>query len=458
MATPRGIPSIDALSRLPGAQALEARYGRAALVEALRSAADALRAGLRGGDASGDPAKAIVDAASAALARAATPALRPVINATGIVVHTKLGRAPLGAGVAAHVAGIAAAYTNLEFDLDTGQRGHRDSHVEPLLTRLTGAEAATVVNNAAAAALLVLAALAHGREVVISRGELVEIGGGFRVPDVLAQSGARLREVGTTNRTRLSDYSAAVTERTAAILRVHPSNFRMEGFTARPSVEELARLGRQLGCPIIEDLGSGYLGVPGGVDALRDEPDVRRSLAAGVAVTIFSGDKLLGGPQAGIVAGNAASLAIIRRHPLMRALRVGRLTLGALEATLLAHASGRTEDLPVARMLGLTQAEIGARAERLAARLQAGGLTVSVEDGESAVGGGSAPGTVLPTRVVVLDLPSMSADALAAALRRQDPPVIARIRQDRVVLDLRTVLPDQDGVLAAAIARAIAPR
>jgi L-seryl-tRNA(Ser) seleniumtransferase len=314
-----------------------------------------------------------------------------------------------------------------------------------------------VVNNNAAATLLVLAAIASGREVIISRGELVEIGGGFRVPDVLAQSGAILREVGTTNRTRAADYAAAIGDRTALILRVHPSNFRVEGFTARPSVAELADLGRRFSIPVAEDLGSGYLGpahLPACLEsagALRDEPIVSRSVAAGVDLVMFSGDKLLGGPQAGIIAGREDALARIRRHPLVRALRVDKLTYAALEATLEEFAAGRAHTtVPVAAMLAMSAEDIGRRANALAEALLSRGLRATVVDGESTIGGGSAPGTTIPTKLVVIEHPSHMAHDLERLLRRQPVPVVARIEHDRVVLDLRTVDPQDDALVLSA--------
>ena len=384
--------------------------------------------------------------------------MRRVINATGVIIHTNLGRAPLARAAAERVARLAAGYTNLEYDLERGERGRRDVHAERLLCRLTGAEAAVVVNNNAAATLLVLAAIASGREVIISRGELVEIGGGFRVPDVLAQSGAVLREVGTTNRTRAADYAAAIGDRTALILRVHPSNFRIEGFTERPSVAELVDLGRRFNLPVAEDLGSGYLGpahlsafVEGRSGALDDEPIVSHSVAAGVDVVMFSGDKLLGGPQAGIIAGREALVARIRTHPLMRALRVDKLTYAALEATLEEFAAGRAQTtVPVATMLAMSIEEIGRRAELLAEALSSRGIRANVVDGESTIGGGSAPGTALPTRLLAVEHATLGAHDLERLLRRQPLPIVARIEDDRVVLDLRTVDPQDDTLVLSA--------
>ena len=451
--------------------ALESRHGRRAVVDALRAAADAVRQAIASGTEYPDIALAIETDASARLASAFTPSLRPVINATGVIIHTNLGRAPLGEGVARRVAAVASGYSNLEYDLEAGARGRRDLHAERLICRLTGADAACVVNNNAAATLITLAALASGREAIVSRGELVEIGGGFRVPDVMAQSGAVLREVGTTNRTRVADYAAAISERTALMLRVHPSNFRIEGFTERPSLRDLADLGRRHGIPVVDDLGSGYLsarpegraydstgvgptfrsGTSGTADPLREEPDVATALRDGATVVMFSGDKLLGGPQAGIIAGTREAVETIRRHPLMRALRVDKMTYAALEETLLAHAAGATDDVPVLRMLRLSTAAVAVRAEALAVALRIAGFDTAVVEGLSTIGGGSAPGATLPTALVRLRHPSLGANALERELRRLDPPVIARIENDHVVLDLRTVLPAQDSVLAARI-------
>ena len=456
MTTPRILPSIDSLRRRPVVSSLEAEYGAEAALDALRTAADRVRRELARAEttAIGDrdqAAAAIERRAAAELAARFNPSLTPVINATGVVVHTNLGRAPLSEAAAARVARLAAGYTNLEYDLAAGGRGARHTHAARLLVQVTGAAAAAVVNNNAAAVLLVLAALAHGREVVVSRGELVEIGGGFRIPDILRQSGAALREVGTTNRTRIDDYAAAVNDRTALILRVHPSNFRIEGFTARPTLEELVALGRRAGVPLVEDLGSGHLaGVPtGGVD----EPSVAASVRAGAAVCCFSGDKLLGGPQAGIIVGAEGPLSRVRHHPLMRALRVDKMTYAALEATLIEHARGRAAaTVPVVRMLAAPVEEIDRRARALAGGLEGHALfEADIVDGVSTVGGGGAPGSALPTRLVRLTPRGRSAARLAARLRRLRPPVIARIERDRVVIDLRTVPTEQDGRLATIL-------
>jgi L-seryl-tRNA(Ser) seleniumtransferase len=457
----RSIPSIEHLRQREAMRRLEARYGRTAVVDALRAETAALRERLAATDAEGDlhttpddVLRTVERGVEARLGHEYAPSLVAVINATGVIVHTNLGRAPLARAAAGRVADLATGYTNLEYDLSRGERGRRDAHAERLLCRLAGSEAAVVVNNNAAATLLSLAALAAGREVVVSRGELVEIGGGFRVPDVMAQSGAVLREVGTTNRTRASDYAAAISERTAAILRVHPSNFTISGFTERPRVGELVALGRRFNVPVVEDLGSGFLGFPTAVAALRDEPSVVDSVSAGVTVVMFSGDKLLGGPQSGIIVGTAEAIDRVRRHPLMRALRADKMTYAALEATLEEYATGRaTETVPVARMLSLSRDDIARRADALATGLRDSGLQADVIDGNSTIGGGSAPGSQLATRLVALTMP---AARLEAALRAGTPPVVARIENDRVVIDLRTVAPEDDELLGRLVVRAAA--
>ncbi len=456
----RVIPSIDQLRQRPASGALLLQFGEAAGMAALRAAAERLRAHIAGGGevATSEAAAAWIESdARRQLDHHFRPSLRRVLNATGVIVHTNLGRAPLPPAALERIAAIAAGYTNLEYDLEAGRRGARDTHAERLLCRLTGAEAAVVANNCAAATMLALAALARGREVVISRAELVEIGGGFRVPDVMAQSGARLREVGTTNRTRAGDYALAIGDRTGALLRVHPSNFRIEGFTERPSLDELVTLARRVAVPLIEDLGSGQVSVaPIGVPALDDEASVQASVRAGVDVICFSGDKLLGGPQAGVVVGRAEPLQRIRKHPLMRALRVDKLTYAALEGTLVEHLTGRAADtVPVLRMASIPVEAIAVRAEILAAKLRERGFRASVVDGFSTIGGGSAPGSQLPTRLVAITCPGLSADELEKRLRAASTPVIARIDEDRVVLDLRTVGPADDALLAVTAAGSV---
>ena len=493
----RLIPSIEQLRQRPAVRALEARFGVEATVSALRAAAADVRGAIAGGGAALSTEPSVVAWMEAAAGRrlgdAFRPSLEPVINASGVILHTNLGRAPLASPAIDRVAAIARGYSSLEYDVGRGARGTRDVHAEALLCRLTGAEAAVVVNNNAAATMIVLAALAAGREVIVSRGELVEIGGGFRVPDVMAQSGASLREVGTTNKTRVADYGAAISDRTALILRVHPSNFRIEGFTERPKLEELVALGKKFNIPVVEDLGSGYLaqiatrspsdrhllGTRSTSDADligtrstpdrhligtrstpdRDligtwsEPTVDASVAAGVDACCFSGDKLLGGPQAGIIVGRAALVGRIRKHPLMRALRVDKMTYAALEATLAEYASGRAEaTVPVRRMLMLSADDIRARAETLAAAInETAGWRAGLVAGWSAIGGGSAPGVELPTWLVAIAKDGLTPDSLEERLRRLMPPVIARIERDQLLLDLRTVVPDQDRELATLL-------
>jgi L-seryl-tRNA(Ser) seleniumtransferase len=504
MADFRVIPSIERLRQQPEVQALESRYGTEATVGALRGAAASVRSAIADGDASLSTDRVVADRiaslAESELSRVFQPSLEPVINATGVVIHTNLGRAPLADRATARVAAVARGYCALEYDVARGTRGRRDIHAEALLCRLTAAESAVVVNNNAAATLLALAALAAGRQVIVSRGELVEIGGGFRVPDVMVQSGAVLREVGTTNKTRAADYAAAINDRTALILRVHPSNFRIEGFAERPSLADIVSVGRKFNIPVMEDLGSGYLpGASGpllepqpdrrptsgrlqpGLDqasigpqsafdqmpvgpqsgvgrssvGLRSEPAVGDSIAAGVDVCCFSGDKLLGGPQAGIIAGRRELIGRIRKHPLMRALRVDKMTYAALEATLAEYAAGRAaQTVPVQRMLALTTGHIRVRAENVASAIGAmQGWRVELVDGVSAVGGGSAPGVGLPTCLLAIEKAGLTVDALEERLRRLTPPIIARIERNRLVLDLRTVAPDDDARLAALLAQ-----
>jgi L-seryl-tRNA(Ser) seleniumtransferase len=454
------IPSIEQLRQRPAVRALEARFGAEATVGALRAAAAEARRALASG-AGAEVVGSIEQAAATQLAAAFRPSLAPVINATGVVIHTNLGRAPLAAAAIERVADVARGYSSLEYDVNHGVRGRRDVHAEGLICRLTGAEAAVVVNNNAAATMIVLAALAAGREVIVSRGELVEIGGGFRVPDVMAQSGATLREVGTTNKTRAADYAAAITERTALILRVHPSNFTIEGFTERPAVAELVAIGKEFNIPVAEDLGSGNVAGtdpgtnPGTDPGTVSDPTVAATIATGVDVCCFSGDKLLGGPQAGIIVGRRAQIDRIRKHPLMRALRVDKMTYAALEATLAEYVAGRARTtVPVQRMLTMTAAEIRARADAVADAIRRNhGWRADVVQGASAIGGGSAPGVELPTWLVAIEKTGTTPGGLEAALRRQMPPIIARIERDRVLLDFRTVLPDQDSALLACIAR-----
>ncbi|MBZ0301684.1 MAG: L-seryl-tRNA(Sec) selenium transferase, partial [Anaerolineae bacterium] len=409
---------------------------------------DACRTRIRAGD--GDTrapsAAAIVHEAAARLAHLFRPSLRPVINATGVIIHTNLGRAPLAESAQDAVRAVAAQYSTLEFDLDTGKRGSRLVHAGNLLCEITGAEAALVVNNNAAALVLLLSALAKDREVIISRGQLVEIGGGFRVPDVMIQSGAALVEVGTTNRTRTVDYEQAITAQTALIMRAHASNFKVIGFTEAAPLDELAALAHPHGLWLVDDLGSGALldTAPFGLD---HEPTVQESLASGADLVAFSGDKLLGGPQAGILVGKKDLIDTLKQHPLARAIRADKLCLAALTATLDHYRKGEALDqVPVWRMIARPLEDI-----RRTAQVWASVIGGEVIDGESAVGGGSLPGESLPTCLLALDVPHP--DDFLAALRDADPPVIARIAEDKVLFDPRTVLPGQDTQLLDVLSR-----
>ena len=390
-----------------------------------------------------------------ALESAALPSLQPMINATGVVIHTNLGRAPLPAAAVEAVARVAQGYSNLEYDVAKGARGDREVHLEARLRALLPAEATLVVNNNAAAVLLAVNTFAEGREVLVSRGELVEIGGSFRIPDVLAKGGARLVEVGTTNRTRLADFERAFTPATGLILKVHPSNFQIVGFTEEPELEQLIAFARARGVPLVEDLGSGLLEP---LEALPAEPRLSERLRLGVDVVTASGDKLLGGPQAGIVAGRAELVQRMRRNALYRALRVDKLTLAALDAVLLEHASGRAQErLPALRMLSATPEELRARAETFARALRDAlpGVDVELIAGASAVGGGAAPTLELETTLLAVRDPGRSPDWLAERLRRSPPHVVARVAEGRLLLDLRTVFPEQEAPLRDALLRAL---
>lgn len=456
----RSIPSIEQLRQRDSVQRLEERFGHDAVVSVLRDETARVRAQLADApDETGDDAsmvRQIEERLADTLHGLLSPSLRPVINATGVIVHTNLGRAPLTRAAIDHMVD-AARYSTLELDLARGSRGSRSVHARSLLQRLTGAEDAAVVNNNAAAVLLTLTALAAGREVIISRGELVEIGGGFRIPDVLQQSGAHLREVGTTNRTRPADYAAAINNGTALILRVHPSNFRIEGFSDRPPLEAVVQIGQRFGVPVVEDLGSGNLLTadhwPATTKPRWDEPTVGTSVATGVSVCCFSGDKLLGGPQAGIIVGRREQLEAIHRHTLMRALRVDKLIYAALEATLLEYATGRaTETIPVAVMVHTTLASLEERADRIIRKLSGSDeWTVTRAAGQSTIGGGTTPGMTIPSCLLRVHLTGESPDSLEARLRQALPPIIGRIEHDHVVLDLRTVHPDEDDVVVTVL-------
>jgi L-seryl-tRNA(Ser) seleniumtransferase len=461
----RELPSVDELVRAPRFAGLLEEHGAAAVTDAIRSVIARLReqisSGLLDGAGLGLALEGLNGAVEAQLRKVLSFSLRPVINATGVILHTNLGRAPLSEEALAHVREAAISYSNLEFDIEAGDRGKRDVHVDRLFRKLladagstgegTSATVSTiVVNNNAAAVLLALNTLAEGGEVIVSRGELVEIGGSFRIPDVMAKSGATLREVGTTNRTRIGDYEKGINERTRLLLRVHRSNFEITGFTEQPSIEELVALARRRGIPLMEDLGSGAL-----VDlekfGIQGEATVLDSLRGGVDVVTYSGDKLLGGPQAGLLSGRAELIARMRANSVFRALRVDKMTYAALEASLLAYVKREYGKVPALKMMSLRKEEIGARAEFIATRVESGKMKIEIVDGESVIGGGAAPSSVLPTRLLAVTCSGVSADELSDRLRASDPPVIARVEEGRVLLDLRTVFPDQDGLIADAL-------
>ena len=471
----RKLPSVDEVVRRPSLESLATQEGFIAVTDAVRMVMASLREEIGCGrlDENGvDLALSGLDQAiERRLQQALAYSLRTVINATGVILHTNLGRAPLAQAALDHVRATAGYFSNLEFDLEAGERGKRDVHADRLFRKLLETAGTAVpgrsdnpgspdistivVNNNAAAVLLTLNTLAEGGEVIVSRGELVEIGGSFRIPDVMAKSNAVLREVGTTNRTRIQDYERAITDRTRLLLRVHRSNFEITGFAEQPQLGELVDLARKREVPLMEDLGSGALinldslGVSG-------EPNVLDSLRAGVDVVTYSGDKLLGGPQAGILSGRSDLIARMRSNSLFRALRVDKLTYAALEATLMAYLRGDHEAIPTIRMMRLAKQEIGKRAEAVVETVRSSKLSAEVIDGESVIGGGAAPSAVLPTRLLVLTLEGLSADELAARLRRSTPAIVARVEEGRVSIDLRTVFPEQDQTVAQAL-RQIAP-
>ena len=446
----QSLPSVDQVLQNAQARPLLAAHGRPLVIRELRLLLEEARAHAAQGrrEAVEESVRDLLVNLETRLARAQAPSLLRVVNATGVVVHTNLGRAPLPAVAAARVAQVAASYSNLELDLVTGERGDREAHAEERLRALLGVEATAVVNNCAAAVLLAVNTLAEGKDVVVSRGELVEIGGSFRIPDILKKGGARLLEVGTTNRTRLSDYAAALGPNTGMILRVHPSNFRIVGFTEAPAVAELSGLAHEAGLLLVADQGSGLLGLEDGL--LPSEETALAVLAQGADVVLMSGDKLLGGPQAGLLAGRRAPLAAMRKNPLYRALRVDKMTLAALDAVLLEHESGRArETVPVLAMLSLPRERIHERALAFAKALEAeaAGFVVAVIAGASAVGGGAAPTLELPTSLVAVTHPAHRPHDLHARLRAADPPVLARVAEDTLLLDLRTVAEEDEGVL-----------
>ena len=461
----RNLPAVDEIVGMPAIRSLTEIYGRESVTDAARNVLARLRQEIASGLLDERALELAISgfavAIEAQLRQSFKYSLRSVINATGVILHTNLGRAPLSNSAIDHIRDTAAAYSNLEFDLAAGLRGKRDVHINRLFQKLlhegttsdSQARVATiVVNNNAAAVLLALNTLAEGGEVIVSRGELVEIGDSFRIPDVMAKSGAILREVGTTNRTRISDYEGAITERTRLLLRVHRSNFEITGFTEEASAAELSALARKRGIPFMEDLGSGALfdlrslGISG-------EPSVLDSLRSGVDVVTYSGDKLLGGPQAGLISGTPQLIARMRSNALFRALRVDKLTYAALEATLLAYVRRDHDAIPAIRMMRVSKDEVGLRAEALLKEVALPEAKAEIIDGESLLGGGAAPSCVLPTRLLALTREGITADELCTRLRTSDPPIIARVEEGRVLLDLRTVFPEQDAVLASNLSR-----
>jgi L-seryl-tRNA(Ser) seleniumtransferase len=453
----RLLPSVDELLQSSTGQRLIEQYSRVLTLHVLRASIAQARLDILNGSAC-PSSDALLATAENALQAVQQPRLRPIINATGVIINTNLGRAPLSAEALQAVQQVAGGYSNLEYDLEEGKRGSRHSHITDLLRELTGAEAAIVTNNNAAAVLLALSTLAVGREVIISRGQLVEIGGGFRVPDVMLQSGCRLVEVGTTNRTRISDYEAALSEATSLLLTVHPSNFLITGFTESTPVSALVALAHKHNVKVMNDLGSGCL-----LDTthygLSHEPTPQESLAAGADVVCFSGDKLLGGPQAGILAGKGEVIARIAKHPLMRAVRIDKLTLAALEATLRHYQRGEAEtQIPIWRMIAARPEQLASRATNWASHLKAKGIAARVQRGESTIGGGSLPGETLPTTLLAIDAfqVSLPLEELARRLRLRSTPIIPRILHDTLLLDPRTVLKEQDKEVVAGLMEELA--
>ena len=449
----KSLPSVDELLKREPLVSLAAKQGQPAVTDAVRTVLGSLRNEIAAGRLDAEKLRLaltrLVEAVEEELRRALGHSLTKVINATGVILHTNLGRAPLAASAVEHIRETAEGYSNLEFDVEAAERGKRDVHVDRLFRKLLGGVSTIVVNNNAAAVLLALNTLAEGAEVIVSRGELVEIGGSFRIPDVMAKSNAILREVGTTNRTRISDYERAVTDKTRLLLRVHRSNFEITGFTEQVAVQELVQLARQRNIPLIEDLGSGLLDL----DWLRvdGEPAVLDSLGAGVDVVTYSGDKLLGGPQAGILSGRADLIERMRSNSLFRALRVDKLTYAALEATLMAYVQGDHERIPVLRLLRLQKQEIARRAQAVVERLGPSRLSIEPIDGESLIGGGAAPSAVLPTCLLALRSDGFSAEEISARLLASVPPVVTRVEEGCVLLDLRTVFPEQDQLVVEAL-------
>ena len=461
----RQLPSIDELLKAPALVEAAAQAGHSAVIDAARAVVERLRSEISRGEMDSQQVEtaisAMEDAVHNELQKNLEFSLRPVINATGVILHTNLGRAPLASIAVENIRRTSEGYSNLELDLTSGERGKRDVHVARLFQKLFSTATAgdakgdrqlstIVVNNNAAAVWLALNTLAARGEVIVSRGELVEIGGSFRIPDVMAQSNGILREVGTTNRTRIMDYENAINDNTRVLLRVHRSNFQITGFTEQPGLEELVALARARNLTVIEDLGSGAIFDLRTV-GLAEESTVAASLHAGVDVVTYSGDKLLGGPQAGMLTGTAALIERMRKNSLFRALRVDKLTYASLESTLLAYVKGDSDAIPALRMMRMTREQIGARAETMAKQVQNTELTAEVIDGQSVIGGGAAPSSTLPTRLLALTAGSKSAHSLMGHLRSQDPPILARVQDGLVLIDLRTVFPEQDALIIAAL-------
>jgi L-seryl-tRNA(Ser) seleniumtransferase len=475
----RKLPSVDELVHSPELASLIVQEGQTAVTDAARVVLGRFREEIAAGRLDADGVDLALSGLTGAIERqlrqALSYSLRTVINATGVILHTNLGRAPSASSALDHIRETASGYSNLEFDVAAGERGKRDVHVDRLFRKLLSEDARVeaglrsagtgqspvptqvsvstiVVNNNAAAVLLALNTLAENGEVIVSRGELVEIGGSFRIPDVMSKSNAILREVGTTNRTGLADYERAINEKTKLLLRVHRSNFQITGFTEQPSIDELVSLARKRNVPLMEDLGSGALFDLRNI-GVNDEPGVLDSLRAGVDVVTYSGDKLLGGPQAGILSGRSELIARMRSNSLFRALRVDKLTYAALEATLLAYVKRDHDAIPALRMMRLLKDEIGRRAEVVATKVRSPKLSLELSDGESVIGGGAAPSAVLPTRLLAVACEGLTADELSARLRASDPPIITRVEEGRVLLDLRTVFPEEDETVAKALRR-----
>lgn len=443
--SPRDLPQIDEFIELEDLQELTELYGRAPVLEASRTCINNLRQRLLHGDA-GETMESLVAAVFEHVNKSQKPKLRRVLNVTGTILHTNLGRAPLAQAAADAVSEIASSYSNLEFDLDNGKRGYRTAYIEQMMQDIFDVEAAVVVNNNAAGVLLTLAAIARGREVIVSRGELVEIGGSFRIPEVMSESGARLREIGTTNKTHLRDYRNAINEETAALLKVHRSNFLLEGFTSEVSIQDLQLLAQETGLPLIYDLGSGSFSEALGT-ILPYEPTVKEAINAGVDLILFSGDKLFGGPQAGFILGREEYIAKIKYHPLLRPLRVDKMTLAALEASLRLYADPEKakENIPLLQMTLIDSDELKERSLRLLERLEEHGIAATLEESTAVLGGGSSPGVQIPSyNLVVTPANDQSAQKLDAALHQAETPVIARIVRDRLHFDLRTIRAEDD--------------